>query len=109
MKRRLLALGVTFFGSGVAAAQTPRSEDPPSVTVVHSDLDLSQADGRAILQRRVGLAIDALCLEEAGTSPLYFARASCRKFIWKSARPKIESATVRAQALSTVPPAPPPR
>lgn len=58
MLKPLLTTALLF---AAAPAFADRAPVAPSVRVVTADLDLSTAKGRATLDRRINVAVDALC------------------------------------------------
>lgn len=58
----------------LAAATQARAEvHQGAVSVSYADLDLSRAEGRAMLEHRVGLAVRKVCPTPAGPQPLVVA------------------------------------
>ena len=83
--------------AGGAAAQTTAvvtapNEERFTLAVSHADLDLALASDRKLLLRRVGRAVESVCSESLGPSPVYFAERSCKQWSWRNSRPQIDRA-----------------
>lgn len=100
MKIILIALGAIAAGSVAANAQV--QDMPMSATVSYSDLNLSDAGARKVLERRVKKGIRRLCLEATGPIPPFYVEVSCRRFAWNGARPQIALAISRARSQSAM-------
>jgi UrcA family protein len=68
----------------VAAATTPASADPPTITVRTADFDLATGAGVAALDRRIGRAIELICGAAAPADlDAQAAVEDCRAASWK--------------------------
>jgi UrcA family protein len=92
-------LGLALAASGASTAMAAESDESPSAMVGYSDLDLSASEGQAELRRRVRRAVNDLCREVVGPSPLFLAWSSCRRYARSHAR--VETERVIAGAKSS--------
>ena len=94
LKYCFIALALTATSSAFANP----SEQPPSVTVFHADLDLSSNAGRATLERRLTSAIKRVCGEHPAPTTLYeqVRARRCQSELSGKARGEVDLAVARA-------------
>lgn len=68
-------------------------------TVSYADLNLASAPGERVLKKRVGSAVNSVCLEAVGLSD-FDAAQSCELDAWAGARPQIARAVRRAHQIA---------
>jgi UrcA family protein len=73
---------------------------PSTRRVAYADLDLATQVGERALVRRVRSAVDAVCEEELGPSPLVYSERACRMFTWNDTRPQVDRAIARAHGMA---------
>lgn len=86
-------------GKNPVTVEAPRT-DAISTRVSYADLNLASLGGAATLHRRVGSAVNWVCVE---TNPgsVQFEKQGCRNFAWKGARPQIARAVQRAREMAS--------
>ena len=96
MTRYLASIALVLTATSPALASA--SEQPPSVTVSHADLDLANNAGRATLERRVASAIKRVCGEHPAPTLLYEHRRvrKCRTESSEQARREIDLSVAAA-------------
>lgn len=96
MTRYLAPIALALAATSPAFANP--SEQPPSVTVSHADLDLSNSAGRATLERRLTSAIKRVCGEHPAPTPLYeqVRARKCQGEVSGKARGEFDVAVARA-------------
>ena len=110
-RSNIAALGAaTAIAAGLVLAATPALGEPPvevignpTVTrhVPYGDLSLASADGRRMLYRRVGRAVNEVCPQVSEDGSWYDVQ-DCRQFAWHGARPQIKRAFDQALSGSTL-------
>ena len=80
---------------GAALAQpmavvTAQIEPEFTQRVTYADLDLATKDGKKLLFRRVRSAVNSVCSDMLGPSPIYYAEHSCRRATWWDTRPQMD-------------------
>ena len=73
---------------------------PPTRRVGYADLNLATQIGERTLVRRVRTAVNEVCEEEVGPSPLFYYEHSCRVLTWKDTRPQVDQAIARARGMA---------
>ena len=73
---------------------------PPTRRVGYADLNLATQIGERTLVRRVRTAVNEVCEEEMGPSPLFYYEHSCRVLTWKDTRPQVDQAIARARGMA---------
>lgn len=97
-----LAVAATAPQAAVAQQTTVVTAPTDSFTekVGYADLDLRSPSGRQALLSRVGKAVNSVCSDALGPSPIFYAQTSCRNWTWAHSRPQVDRAFDRAAALS---------
>ena len=72
----------------------------PTRRVDFADLNLATQLGERTLIRRVRGAVNDVCGEEIGPSPMFYHEHSCRVLTWKDARPQVHQAIARARGMA---------
>ena len=90
----LLAFGTSTaaIGQPTAVVTGPAIERQFTRTVSFADLDLATPGGKKMLFRRVRSAVNSVCSELVGPSPLYFEEVGCRRATWFDTRPQMDRA-----------------
>ena len=114
--RLLAAVGAIAVVVTAIAVSTPAlAKDGPVVVVAnpdlvtrrvtYADLNLASLPGEAALNRRVGNAVNCLCVEATGGEHNIYgfnvADRNCRTSAWTQARPQISRAIHRARDLAS--------
>jgi UrcA family protein len=102
-----ITAGGLFIFSPEASARPPIVVTAPDIAVRHvsyADLNLASLSGEKTLNRRVGSAVDSVCIEAVGsdTSTLAgnIANRRCNRGAWNGARPQIVRAVERARQIA---------
>ena len=87
---------------GAALAQptavvTAQIEPEFTQRVSYADLDLATKDGKSMLFKRVRSAVNSVCSDMLGPSPIYYAEHSCRRATWWDTRPQMDRALREAR------------
>lgn len=93
-----LALLAGIGGAALAKEVTvlgARSDDVPTESVLHRDLNLASAQGAKALMFRVSGAVRRVCAPQER-----YDYTQCRQFAWNGARPQMDRAIARAQQLA---------
>ena len=113
MTTRILTPVALLAASAAAAiAQPPEQKSARDVLVVaeevqptrhvtFADLNLASASGKRTLERRVRGAVDDVCGEALGPSPIFYAKQACFSETWHEAKPQMARAFERARAMTT--------
>lgn len=105
----LAACAVTVGGLAIAAPAVSQSrpvvvtapaDDTPTRRVSYRDLNLATMHGEKTLFKRVGYAVNGVCIESVGNAGLFYEEMSCRKEAWGGARPQIARALQRARDIA---------
>ena len=109
--RQILAFGaaVAITTGGVVTLASPANAAPqvvvqapsdiPTRLVRYSDLNLTAAHGKKMLNRRVAVAVNEVC-EGSESYANFQTDGFCRTAAWDRARPQIERAIERAHTLA---------
>jgi UrcA family protein len=86
----ITATVLVALSAGHAVAQT---ESPARIAVSYADLDLSKTNGRAVLERRVQMAVDRVCPERPLPTELakQHTYRACRQAAWTGAKQQLAS------------------
>lgn len=99
----LMALAPPAFGKSGPVYVIGR-EDVITRHVSYADLNLASAAGEKTLVRRVGTAVNDLCLDATGgndgSTTFKFSMVRCSGQAWNEARPQIARAVRRAQEIA---------
>lgn len=85
-------LTAAAFGLALAASPAMAGDDKPSTTIEFKDLNLSTAEGQAILDKRIDMAARAMCKVDqvtTGTRVRSADRVACYKAAKKSAKQQV--------------------
>jgi UrcA family protein len=95
---------LTFLALAAAPAlQSAPVESAPTLTVRHSDLDLTRTDHRAELDRRIDRAVEKLCpTTQAGQTTRSLAGLRCRSETLARVAPLRSRAVAQATAPAQV-------
>ena len=74
-----LAFTLALTAPGAGALAGPKAGETPSVNVPYADLNLSSAEGRAILDRRIERAIETVCGRKRGKISLDTGVYACER------------------------------
>jgi UrcA family protein len=106
-----ITAGGLVFMARPAASRPPivvTAPDPADVVTRHigyADLNLASVAGERTLNRRVGGAVNSLCLEVIGgfdgSMQSMSAESYCATSAWTQARPQIAQAVQRARAIAS--------
>ena len=111
MTRILTPVVLLAASAAAAVAQPPEEKVKPVVVVAEEasptrhvsfvDLNLANASGKRTLERRVRLAVDDVCGEALGPSPIFYAKQACFLETWHQTKPQMASAFERARNMTT--------
>ena len=102
------ALAVTTGGIVALAAPASaadqvvvRAEAVPTAHVRYADLDIANAAGQKLLNRRVGQAVHSVC-DGAASYATFQSEGFCKTAAWGRAKPQIVAAIERAQLMASL-------
>jgi UrcA family protein len=102
MYRRIPAIMIFALAFGIQSAHAAAAQDLPSVAVRSADLDLSSADGTAVLYQRIRNASERVCagFDGAGLTRRTAFR-ECVQTLISNTVAKVNQPTLTAYAKST--------
>jgi len=100
----LMALAPPAYGRSGPVYVVGR-EDVVSRHISYADLNLASVAGERTLNRRVGTAVNGLCLDVTGgndgSTTFKYSMARCNGHAWSGARPQIAAAIQRAREIAS--------
>jgi len=100
----LMVLAPPAFGRNAPVYVVGR-EDVVTRHISYADLNLASVAGERTLNRRVGTAVNGLCLDATGgndgSTTFKYSMARCSGHAWGDARPQIAAAVQRAREIAS--------
>lgn len=101
----LIIMAPPAFGKAPIVVTAPAPNDIVTRHIGYADLNLASAAGERALNRRVGSAVNDLCLEATGgrdnRTGFRFDMINCTGSAWNQARPQIGRAVGRARDIAS--------